>query len=179
MVPPLAIDWFDNSVYFGCQVLFRTRDRGQSWQVISPDLSTGDPSRIRFSGGVVGDNLGQFYGALISAIAPSRTQKGVVWVGTNDGKVWISRDAGAKWNDLTANVKMPKWGLVRRTDASHFDPGTAYVAVDYHLVDNRDDRGRRLQQGARRQASADHRPVEVIQASLKCACLIDLRITRP
>jgi photosystem II stability/assembly factor-like uncharacterized protein len=136
--PPLAIDWFDNSVYFGCQVIFRTRDRGQSWQVISADLSTGDPSRIRFSGGVVGDNLGQFYGAVISAIAPSRTQKGVVWVGTSDGKVWISRDAGVKWQDLTANVKMPKWGLVRRIDASHFDPGTAYMAVDYHLVDNRD-----------------------------------------
>jgi photosystem II stability/assembly factor-like uncharacterized protein len=136
--PPLAIDWFDSSVYFGCQVLFRTRDRGQSWEVISPDLSTGDPSRIRFSGGVVGDNLGQFYGALVSAIAPSRTQKGVVWVGTNDGKVWISRDAGKKWTDLSANVKMPKWGLVRRIDASHFDPGTAYMAVDYHLVDNRD-----------------------------------------
>ena len=136
--PPLAIDWFDNSVYFGCQVIFRTRDRGQTWQVISEDLSTGDPSRIKFSGGVVGDNLGQFYGAVISAIAPSRTQKGVLWVGTNDGKVWISRDAGAKWVDLTANVKMPKWGLVRRIDASHFDPGTAYMAVDYHLVDNRD-----------------------------------------
>ena len=136
--PPLAIDWFDNSVYFGCQVLFRTRDRGQTWQVVSPDLSTGDPSRIKFSGGVVGDNLGQFYGALISAIAPSRTQKGVIWVGTNDGKVWISRNAGLKWTDLTANVKMPKWGLIRRIDASHFDPGTAYMAVDYHLVDNRD-----------------------------------------
>jgi photosystem II stability/assembly factor-like uncharacterized protein len=136
--PPLAIDWFDNSVYFGCQVLFRTRDRGQTWQVISPDLSTGDPTRIRFSGGVVGDNLGQFYGALISAITPSRTQKGVVWVGTNDGKVWISRDAGVKWTDLTANLKMPKWGIIRRIDASHFDPGTAYIAVDYHLVDNRD-----------------------------------------
>jgi photosystem II stability/assembly factor-like uncharacterized protein len=136
--PPLAIDWFDNSVYFGCQVIFRTRDRGQTWQVVSPDLSTGDPSRIRFSGGVVGDNLGQFYGAVISAIAPSRTEKGVLWVGTNDGKVWISKDAGARWTDLTANVKMPKWGLVRRIDASHFDPGTAYMAVDYHLVDNRD-----------------------------------------
>ena len=136
--PPLAIDWFDNSVYFGCQVIFRTRDRGQSWEVISPDLSTGDPSRIRFSGGVVGDNLGQFYGAVVSAIAPSRTQQGVIWAGTNDGKVWISRDAGKKWIDLTKNVNMPPWGLVRRIDASHFDPGTAYMAVDYHLVDNRD-----------------------------------------
>ncbi|MEZ5316884.1 MAG: hypothetical protein R2752_05735 [Vicinamibacterales bacterium] len=136
--PPLAIDWFDNSVYFGCQVLFRTRDRGQTWQVISPDLSTGNPDLIKFSGGVVGDNLGQFYGALISAIAPSRTQKGVVWVGTNDGKVWISRDEGQNWIDLTKNVNMPPLGLVRRIDASHFDPGTAYMAVDYHLVDNRD-----------------------------------------
>jgi photosystem II stability/assembly factor-like uncharacterized protein len=136
--PPLAIDWFDNSVYFGCQVIFRTRDRGQSWEQISEDLSTGDPSRIRFSGGVVGDNLGQFYGATISAIAPSRTQQGVVWVGTNDGKVWISRDAGKKWIDLTKNVNMPPWGLVRRIDSSHFEPGTAYMAVDYHLVDNRD-----------------------------------------
>ena len=136
--PPLAIDWFDNSVYFGCQVIFRTRDRGQTWEEISPDLSTRDPSRIKFSGGVVGDNLGQFYGAVVSAIAPSRTEQGVVWAGTNDGKVWISRNAGRNWIDLTKNVNMPPWGLVRRIDASHFDPGTAYMAVDYHLVDNRD-----------------------------------------
>jgi photosystem II stability/assembly factor-like uncharacterized protein len=136
--PPLAIDWFDTSVYFGCQVVFRTRDRGQTWEVIGPDLSTGDPSRIQFSGGVVGDNLGQFYGAVISAIAPSRIERGVVWVGTNDGKVWISRDAGRNWIDLTKNVDMPPWGLVRRIDASHFDPATAYMAVDYHLMDNRD-----------------------------------------
>lgn len=136
--PPLAIDWFDNSVYFGCQVVFRTRDRGQTWEQISQDLSTGDPSRIRFSGGVVGDNLGQFYGAVISAIAPSRTQQGVLWVGTNDGKVWISRDAGRNWMDLTKNVNMPAWGIIRRIDASHHDPATAYMAVDYHLMDNRD-----------------------------------------
>ena len=101
-------------------------------------MSTRDPSRIVFSGGVVGDNLGQFYGAVVSAIAPSRMEKGVVWAGTNDGKVWISRDAGKNWNDLSKNVNMPPWGIVRRIDASHFDPGTAYMAVDYHLVDNRD-----------------------------------------
>jgi len=136
--PPLAIDWFDNSVYFGCQVLFRTRNRGQTWEVVSPDLSTGDPDLIRFSGGVVGDNLGQFYGATISAITPSRTERGVVWVGTNDGKVWISRNEGRDWVDLTDNVGMPPLGIVRRIDASHHAPGRAYMAVDYHLVDNRD-----------------------------------------
>ncbi|MEX1182771.1 MAG: hypothetical protein WEF86_06015 [Gemmatimonadota bacterium] len=136
--PPLAIDWFDNSVYFGCQVVFRTRDRGQTWEQISGDLSTGDPDLIKFSGGVVGDNLGQFYGAVVSAIAPSRTQQGVLWVGTSDGKMWVSRDAGRNWTDLTDNIDMPELGLVRRIDASHFDPATAYIAVDYHLVDIRD-----------------------------------------
>jgi hypothetical protein len=136
--PPLAIDWFDNSVYFGCQVIFKTNDRGQSWAVVSPDLSTGDPERIRFSGGVVGDNLGQFYGAVISAIAPSRTERGVVWAGTNDGKIWISRDGTKTWTDLTANVKMRPYGIIRRIDSSHHDAGTAYIAVDYHLVDHRD-----------------------------------------
>jgi hypothetical protein len=136
--PPLAIDWFDNSVYFGCNLIFRTRDRGQTWEELSPDLSTRDPSRIVFSGGVVGDNLGQFYGAVVSAIAPSRTTAGVIWAGTNDGKVWITRDAGKNWTDLTKNVNMPPWGIVRRIDSSHHDPATAYMAVDYHLVDQRD-----------------------------------------
>jgi photosystem II stability/assembly factor-like uncharacterized protein len=136
--PPLAINWFDNSVYFGCQLLLRTKDRGQTWAEYSPDLSTKDPSRIRFSGGVVGDNLGQFYGAVVSAIAPSRTQAGVVWAGTNDGKIWITRDDGRNWTDVSKNVNMPPWGIIRRIDSSHHDPGTAYIAVDYHLVDKRD-----------------------------------------
>ena len=61
-------------------------------------------------------------------------RNGHIWVGTNDGKVWISRDAGANWIDLTDNVDMPPWGLVRRIDASHREPATAYMAVDYHLV---------------------------------------------
>jgi hypothetical protein len=137
--PPLAINWFDNSVYFGCQKILRTRDRGQTWQEISPDLSTADPSRIRYSGGVVGDNLGQFYGAVVSAIAPSRTERDVIWAGTNDGKVWITRNGGTNWTDLTANVRFPlPWGVVRRIDASHHDAATAYMAVDYHLVDHRE-----------------------------------------
>jgi hypothetical protein len=69
--PPLAIDPFDpKTVYYGCQVIFRTTNDGQSWSVISPDLSTKDPARIAFSGGVVGDNLGQFYGEVVFAIAP-------------------------------------------------------------------------------------------------------------
>ena len=137
---PLAIDPFDhNTVYFGCQVVFRTTNGGQSWTVISPDLSTQDPSRIISSGGIVGDNLGQFYGEVVFSIAPSEIQKGLIWAGTNDGKVWYTRDAGAHWNDVTKNIAgLPTWGVVSKIEPSHFDPGTAYIAVDFHLMDNRD-----------------------------------------
>lgn len=137
--PPLAYDPFeDETVYYGCQVIFRTNDQGQTWSVISPDLSTQDPSRIAFSGGVIGDNLGQFYGEVVFAIAPSKIRKGLIWAGTNDGKVWYTKDGGATWTDVTKNVGMPAWGVVSKIEPSRFDAGTAYLAVDYHLMDDRD-----------------------------------------
>jgi photosystem II stability/assembly factor-like uncharacterized protein len=138
--PPLAADPFDhNTMYYGCQVIFKTSNGGTSWTVISPDLSTQDPARIISSGGIVGDNLGQFYGEVVFSIAPSEIQKGLIWAGTNDGKVWYTRDAGAHWNDVTRNIAgLPAWGTVSKIEPSHFDPGTAYIAVDFHLMDNRD-----------------------------------------
>ena len=82
--PPLAIDPFDhNTVYYGCQVVFKTSNEGQSWSVISPDLSTQDSSKIIPSGGIAQDNLGQFYGEVVFAIAPSSIQRGLIWAGTN------------------------------------------------------------------------------------------------
>ena len=137
--PPLATDPFDhNTVYYGCQVMFSTSNGGQTWKVISPDLSTNDPSRIVPSGGIIEDNLGQFYGEVIFAIAPSDVQKGLIWAGTNDGQVWYTRDAGTKWTNVTKNLPgLPAWGTVRKIEPSHFDAGTAYVVVDLHLVDNR------------------------------------------
>ncbi|HVZ78466.1 MAG TPA: hypothetical protein VG818_10835, partial [Gemmatimonadaceae bacterium] len=135
---PLAIDPFDTkTVYYGCQVIFKTSDGGQSWSVISPDLSTQDPSKIISSGGVIGDNLGQFYGEVVFAIAPSPVARGLIWAGTNDGKVWITRDGGGNWTDVTKNVPgMPVWGSVRKFSPSPFDAGTAYMAVDAHLMDD-------------------------------------------
>jgi photosystem II stability/assembly factor-like uncharacterized protein len=107
--------------------------------VISPDLSTRDPSRIVSSGGIVPDNLGQFYGEVVFAIAPSELQRGLIWAGTNDGKVWNTRDGGKNWNDVTKNITgMPAWGTIRKIEPSHFDAGTAYIAVDYHMMDNRE-----------------------------------------
>ncbi|MGH9608110.1 MAG: sialidase [Bryobacteraceae bacterium] len=138
--PPLAIDPFDhNTVYYGCQVIFKTSDAGQSWSVISPDLSTRNPKRIVPSGGLVGDNLGQFYGEVVYAIAPSKIRKGLIWAGTNDGKVWYTKDGGGHWTDVTKNITgMPPWGTISKIEPSHFDPGTAYISVDFHLMDNRD-----------------------------------------
>ncbi len=102
---PLAIDPFDhNTVYYGCQVIFKTTNAGQSWTVISPDLSTQDPTRIVPSGGIVGDNLGQFYGEVVFAIAPSKIQKGLIWAGTNDGQVWYTKDGAANWTNVTKNI---------------------------------------------------------------------------
>lgn len=138
--PPLAIDPFDhNIVYYGCQVIFKTTNAGQSWTVTSPDLSTQDPSHIVPSGGLVGDNLGQFYGEVVFAIAPSKIQKGLIWAGTNDGQVWYTKDGATNWTNVTKNISgMPVWGTITSISPSTFDPATAYISVDFHLVDNRD-----------------------------------------
>src|ERR1017187_9906943 len=137
---PLAIDPFDhNSIYYGCQMVLRTTNGGVSWTELSPDLSTKDPSRITPSGGIVGDNLGQFYGEVVFSIAPSEVKEGLIWAGTNDGKVWYTDDAGQKWNDVTTNIQgLPTWGVVSKIEPSHFDANSAYICVDFHLMDNRD-----------------------------------------
>ncbi len=137
---PIAIDPFDHDrVLYGCQVILETTNGGQSWRPISPDLSTNDPSRIVSSGGLVGDNLGQFYGEVVFAIAPSEVQKGLIWAGTNDGQVWLTKNGGGEWTNVTKKITgLPAWGTVTRIEPSHFDAGTAYIAVDFHLMDNRD-----------------------------------------
>jgi len=137
---PIAVDPFDHeTVYYGCQVMFKTSNAGHSWTAISPDLSTQDPAHIVPSGGIVGDNLGQFYGEVIYAIAPSKIQKGLIWAGTNDGQVWYTQDGGGNWNNVTKNLSgLPPLGTVTSIWPSTFDAGTAYISVDFHLVDNRD-----------------------------------------
>ena len=137
---PLAIDPFDhNTVYYGCQVIFRTTNAGRTWAVVSPDLSTQDPAHIAPSGGIVGDNLGQFYGEVVFAIAPSKIKKGLIWAGTNDGQIWNTQDAAAHWVNVTGHVSgLPPRGTISSIAPSNFDPGTAYVSVDFHLADNRD-----------------------------------------
>jgi photosystem II stability/assembly factor-like uncharacterized protein len=138
--PPLAIDPFDhNTVYYGCQVIFKTTNGGQSWSVASPDLSTQDPAHLAPSGGIVGDNLGQFYGEVVFAIALSKIQKGLIWAGTNDGQLWYTRDAAATWTNVTKHLAgLPPLGTITSIAPSNFDPAVAYVSIDLHLADNRE-----------------------------------------
>lgn len=143
--PPMAIDPLNpNTVYYGCQVIFKTTDGGQHWSVISPDLSTNNPKYLVPSGGIPvdgkmrrQDNLGQFYGEVVFAIAPSPVQEGVIWAGTNDGQVWVTRNGGGHWTNVTKNIPdLPPWGTISRIEASHFSAGTAYMAVDLALMGN-------------------------------------------
>ncbi|MCX5761921.1 MAG: sialidase, partial [Gemmatimonadetes bacterium] len=137
---PLQISPHDhNTVYVGSQHVHRTRDGGQSWQVISPDLTLNDHSRMGSSGGLTGDNIGVEYAGVVFAIAESAKQRGLIWVGTNDGLVQLTRDDGATWTNLTANIpNLPAWGSVRSIVPSKYDAATAYLTVDFHQMNNRD-----------------------------------------
>lgn len=137
---PLTISPHDhNTVYTGSQHVHRTRDGGQSWQVISPDLTLNDRSRMGSSGGLTGDNIGVEYAGVVYAITESAREKGTIWVGTNDGLVQLTRDEGQTWTNVTPNIpNLPVWGAVRSIVSSTYDPATAYLTVDFHQVNSRD-----------------------------------------
>jgi len=130
--PPLRFNWTPpillsphNSgiVYAGAQVLFRSLDRGDHWEEISPDLTTDDAAKISPPGSTV-----QF--CTITTIAESPLAAGTIWVGADDGKVQVTRNHGATWTDVTptlAAAGAPGHYWVTRVVASRFAPGTAYV----------------------------------------------------
>lgn len=133
---PLLISPHDNeTIYVTSQHVHRTRNRGQSWEVISPDLSTGNRSRMEISGGLTPDNIGVEYCCVIYAFDESPLRQGVFWAGTNDGLVHVSRDDGATWTNVTANIpELPPDGVVRSIDASRHDLARAYITIEHHQV---------------------------------------------
>jgi photosystem II stability/assembly factor-like uncharacterized protein len=137
---PLHISPHDhNTVYVGSQHVHRTTNGGQSWEVISPDLTLNDRSRMGPSGGLTGDNIGVEYAGVVYGIAESRLERGLIWAGTNDGLLHITRDNGRTWTNVTANIpELPPWGSVRSIAPSRYDAGTAYITIDFHQVNNRD-----------------------------------------
>ena len=137
---PLLISPHDhNTVYVTSQFVHRTTQGGQSWDIISPDLTTNDKSRQGISGGLTPDNIGVEYCCVVYAFDESPLQQGVFWAGSNDGLVHVSRDAGETWNNVTENIPgLPPLGTVRNIDASKWDAGKAYITVDFHQVGNFD-----------------------------------------
>lgn len=136
---PIAISPHDAKVvYHGAQVVFRTSDGGQRWEVISPDLTRNDKSKQQWSGGpITGDNTGvETYGTVF-AIAESPKARGVVWVGSDDGLVHVTRDGGKNWTNVTTAMPgFPEWGTVSMIEPSPFEAGSAYVAIDAHRLDD-------------------------------------------
>lgn len=128
---PIADSPHDPSVlYHGANVLFRTTDRGATWQAISPDLTRNDKSKQQWTGGpITGDITGVEVYDTIFSIAESPLAAGEIWVGTDDGLVQLTRDGGRTWNDVTPS-KLPEWGTVEAIEPSRRNAGTAYVVVD-------------------------------------------------
>lgn len=145
--PPLRFNWNaalvldprDRTVlYLGSQFLHRTRDQGVTWETISPDLTTDDPDKQRQdqSGGLTLDATGAENHTTIITVAPSPVQSGLIWVGTDDGNVQMTRDDGGTWTNVTAGLAAPEATWVPHVEASHQDPGTAYVVQDDHRRGN-------------------------------------------
>ena len=133
---PVMISPHDpNTLYHGGEELFKTTDGGVRWQAISPDLTRNDKSKQKVSGGdITLDDSGTEYYDTIFALAESPITKGLLWVGTDDGLIQLTNYEGKSWSNVTPK-DMPEWSRISQIDASPFDPGTAYVAVDRHQFD--------------------------------------------
>ncbi len=125
-------------IYYGANVIFRTADGGQSWAVISPDLTRNDKSKQKWAGGpITGDNTGVETYDTVFVIAESPVKKDLIWAGSDDGLIHVTEDGGKSWRDVTAGVPgLPEWGTVAMIEPSHFDAKTAYLAVDAHRLDD-------------------------------------------
>ena len=125
------------TVYFGGNYLFRSRDRGDTWEIISPDLSTADTAFTNpWSGGLTDDITSAETHATLISVAESPLRPGLIWAGTDDGRVHVTRDGGGTWVDVNPNLPAPVRRLwVSRVTPSRFHEGTAYVAKDGHRSD--------------------------------------------
>lgn len=136
---PILISPHDpKTVYTGGNYLFKTTDKGQSWTIISPDLTSDDPEKQQDSGGPISlENTGAESHCTIITIAESPIQEGVIWCGTDDGNVQVTLNAGETWSNVVKNIPgLPPHTWCSRIETSHYDAGTAYVAFDGHRNDD-------------------------------------------
>src|SRR6184192_428780 len=123
------------TIYIGAQFLFRSRDHGQSWDRISPDLTTKDPEKQKQeeSGGVTVDNSYAEMHTSIYSISESPKNGQIIWAGTDDGNLQITRDGAKNWMNVVGNApNLPKNSWVSTVEASRFDQATAYATFDRH-----------------------------------------------
>jgi photosystem II stability/assembly factor-like uncharacterized protein len=137
---PIAISPHDhNRVYVGSQFVHMTTDRGQSWTIISPDLSTNDKNKQERTGGITQDDASPLYCCTLFAIAESPLEEGLIWAGTNDGLLHVTRNGGENWANVTKNIPdLPEWGTISNIEPSRFDAGSCYITVDFHQVNDFD-----------------------------------------
>ncbi len=138
---PIAFDRFDrHRMYFGSNVVFATEDGGQTWHVVSPDLTRAQPEVPAVLGAFASDDPahGKHRG-VVYALAPSYVHRGTLWAGTDDGQVWIARDVSgtglAHWKNVTPPELTP-WSKIAQIDASRTDDETAFVAVTRFRLDD-------------------------------------------
>lgn len=125
------------TLYVSSQHLWRTRDEGQTWTRLSPDLTRADPKTLGPTGGPITQDMNgpEIYGTIFT-VAPSPLDTGVIWAGSDDGLVHVTRDGGRTWANVTPSG-LPHFARVSLIDASHRAPGTAYLAAKNYLLDDR------------------------------------------
>ena len=133
---PIALSPHEpGTVYIGAQFLLRSRDHGQTWERISPDLTSNDPQKQKQeqSGGITVDNSSAEMHTTVYSISESPLTAGLIWVGTDDGNLQLTRDGGQHWDNVVGNVPgVARNAWVNWVQASAFAPGSAYVAFDRH-----------------------------------------------
>ncbi len=130
---PIAFD-AGGAALVGGEAVFRSTDDGLHWTAISPDLTRDEPRHQMLPGGPVrADASGAEISDTILEIEPSPLDKSVIWVGTDDGLVQLTRDGGRHWSNVTPR-NWPHWGRVAGMEAGRFAAGTAFVAIDDHML---------------------------------------------
>ena len=134
--PPMVVSPLDpDSIYNASNVVHRSRDGGQTFTVISPDLTGGEQSQQAIRGGGNPEDGPGGSWPTITAFDESRKERGVLWAGTDDGRVQISRDSGANWKNVTPK-DMPRFGLVNTIEPSPHDSGRAFLSVTAYRTDD-------------------------------------------
>ena len=133
---PIALSPHDPEIlYYGGNVLFQSNDRGETWSVISPDLTTNDPQKMKLSGGPISpDNTRAEYHCTIVSVAESPVTQGLIIVGTDDGNLQLTADNGKNWENLKNYLPGPENGWISEVVASAADDERIYISVDQHRL---------------------------------------------